>query len=224
MLPWALPVAKRKSGADSTVALGEKVLPGRDEPAGSQRPISIASVVAGPEEVPRAHYPPPRQLDHNRFLPDVRRPNRPPSSSTGACLSVTTFDADTTEAALEAERSIRYWYLDRRASAKVMVPSWTNEAYRQAVDRSLLKPPVRKTLHAMVDNSVGGLTTIDRASLCRIAGLKDVKTITTHFKKARSAGLLESVQRLNKSSIHTLLIPGIDASAGDKQQGGQLAP
>jgi hypothetical protein len=138
-------------------------------------------------------------------------------------LSVTTFDTAATAVALEEERSIRYWHMDRRASAKLMVMSWTHEAFRQAVDRSSLKLPVRNTLHAMVDNSAGGLTTIDRASLCRITGLRDEGTITEHFRKARAAGLLKSVRRHNKSSIHTLLIPGTDASAGEKKPGSQLA-
>jgi hypothetical protein len=67
----------------------------------------------------------------------------------------------------------------------------------------------------MVDNSAGGVTTIDRASLCLITGLRDEGTITAHLKKARAAGLLKSVQRFNKSSIHTLLIPG------DRRLGGR---
>lgn len=138
-------------------------------------------------------------------------------------MSVTTYDTVTTAAALGAEHAIRYWHTDRRASATIMVMSWTQEAYRQAIDRSSLKPPVRNTLYAMVDNSAGGLTTIDRASLCRITGLRDEGTITEHFRKARAEGLLESVRRYNNSSIHTLLIPGSDASASDAQPGSQLA-
>lgn len=95
----------------------------------------------------------------------------------------------------------------------------TTEAYREAIDRSLLKTPVKNTLHAMADKSAGGISTIDRASLCVITGKRDEGTITAHFKKARAAGLLKSQQRFDKSPIHTLLIPGVDASA---QPGSQL--
>jgi hypothetical protein len=128
----------------------------------------------------------------------------------------------TTAAAQEAELVVRSWHMERRATAKLMVPSWTAEAYRQAIERSLLKTPVKNTLHAMVDNSAGGLTTIDRASLCRITGVRHEGTITAHFKKARATGHLKSARRFNKSSIHTLLIPGTDFS-DDVQPGNQLA-
>lgn len=129
----------------------------------------------------------------------------------------------TTAVAQTAEQSVQSMYMERRAAAKLMVVSWTTAEYRQAVDQSSLKTPVKKTLHAMVGKSAGGLTTIDRASLCLITGLRDEGTVTEHFRKARAAGLLRSVRRFKKSSIHTLLIPGTDASSGDVQPGSQLA-
>jgi hypothetical protein len=137
--------------------------------------------------------------------------------STGDSLSDTPLHA--TALAQEAKRSIRSMHMARRAAAKLRVVSWTAAGYRQAVDQSSLKTPVKNTLHAMVDNSAGNRTTIDRASLCLLTGTRDESTVTEHFKKARGAGLLKSEARFNKSSLHTLLIPGTESSADDVQWG-----
>lgn len=123
---------------------------------------------------------------------------------TGDSLSVTTYD--TTAAALEAERSIR-WYLDGRASAKLMGEPWTVAAYLLAIDQSSLKTPVMNTLCAMVERSGGRHTTVSRPTLCFILKMTRVATITAHWDKARAAGLLKSKQRRDESSIHTFLIP-----------------
>lgn len=140
--------------------------------------------------------------------------------STGDSLTDTFFH--TAAAAQEEEKSIRSMHMYRCAAAKFTVPSWTTAGYRQAIDQSSLKTPVKNTLHAMVDNSAGNQTTIDRASLCLLTGIRDVCTITEHFKKSRAAGLLKSEARFNKSSIHTLLIPGTDSSADDVPLGSPL--
>lgn len=110
-------------------------------------------------------------------------------------------------------------YVARRAAATVAVVSWTAEAYRQAIEQSSLRTPVKRTLHAMVDSAAGDRTTIDRATLCLRTGIKVESTITEHFRKARAACLLESQRRFDKSSIHTLLIPGVVASADAVQAG-----
>jgi len=110
-------------------------------------------------------------------------------------------------------------YAARRAAAKLAVVTWTIAGYRQAIEQSSLKTPVKRTLYAMVDSAAGDRTTIDRATLCLHTGIREESTITEHFKKARTAGLLESQRRYNNSSIHTLLIPGIDASDGNVQPG-----
>ena len=125
----------------------------------------------------------------------------------------------TIAAGLEAEQIIRSLYQERRVTAKLVVPSWTAAAYRQAIEQSSLKSPVKRTLHAMVDNAAGDRTTIDRATLCLLTGIKEESTITEHFRKARAAGLLESQRRFKNSSIHTLLIPGIGGLAGNVQLG-----
>jgi hypothetical protein len=147
-------------------------------------------------------------LPHHSAV-NVRRPIRPPSSSTGASLSVTTLDTATTAGALEAERAIR-WYLDRRASAKLMDEPWTVAAYLLAIDQSSLKTPVKNTLRAMVDRAGGRHTTVSRPTLCFTLKMTRVATITAHWDKARDAGLLKSVQRHNESSVHTFLMLGTD--------------
>lgn len=121
--------------------------------------------------------------------------------------------------ALEVARFIRSVYVARCATATLAVVSWTAVAYQQAVEQSSLKTPVKRTLHAMVDSAAGDRTTIDRATLCLRTGVKVESTITEHFRKARADGLLVSQRRHNNSSIHTLLIPGVVASAGDVQPG-----
>ncbi|GKV72032.1 hypothetical protein NCCP2145_14130 [Pseudarthrobacter sp. NCCP-2145] len=120
---------------------------------------------------------------------------------------------------LEAEQFIRSVYLARREAATVAVMSWTAEGYRQAIEQSSLKAPVKRTLHAMVNSAAGDRTTIDRATLCLLTGIRVESTITEHFRKARAAGLLESQRRFNNSSIHTLLIPGVVGSADAVQAG-----
>lgn len=122
----------------------------------------------------------------------------------------------------EAKQFIRSVYLARCAAATSVVASWTAVGYRQAIEESSLRAPVKRTLHAMVDNTVGDQTTIDRATLCFITGIKAESTITEHFRKARAAGLLDSRRRFDKSSIHTLLIPGVPGSCPDPELGGRL--
>lgn len=132
--------------------------------------------------------------------------------STGESLSDTSFRTE--DAAQEAEESIRSMYMERRAAANLSVVLCTIAGYRQVVDGSSLKSPVKRTLHVMVDNSVGNQTTIDRASLCLLTGKRDVSTLIDHWNRARAAGLLEGQPRFDNSSIHTFLIPGTNASAG----------
>lgn len=124
--------------------------------------------------------------------------------------------------AQEAERFIRSVYLARRSGAFVAVTAWTPEGYRRAVEQSSLKSSVKRTLHVMVESASGDQTTIDRATLCLLTGIKVESTITEHFRKARAAGLLESQRRFNSSSIHTLLIPGVAASGNTVQAGRRI--
>ena len=113
-----------------------------------------------------------------------------------------------TSAPLTQETTIRSIYLDRCKRAKLLGEVWTVDTYRNAVDRSSLKAPVRRTLHAMVDSTSGRHTTIDRASLCLLTGVAWEGTITEHWQRARDAGLLTSAARYNRSSLHTFTIPG----------------
>jgi hypothetical protein len=98
--------------------------------------------------------------------------------------------------------------LDRRWVGKPTVANWTVHAYREAIDESSLKIPVKNTLHVMVDGAGSRQTAVDRLSLCLLTGLKAEATITAHWQKARAAGLLKSKARYNSASIHTFVIPG----------------
>jgi hypothetical protein len=91
---------------------------------------------------------------------------------------------------------------------KPNVPFWTVHAYREAIDASALKDPVKNTLRVMVDGAGSRLTAVDRLSLCLLTGMKAEATITAHWQKARAAGLLKSKARWNSTSIHTFRIPG----------------
>jgi hypothetical protein len=106
-------------------------------------------------------------------------------------------------------------HLARRAAAKFRAEQWTVHVYRQAIDRSSLKTPVKNTLRAMVDKAGGRHTAVARIALCLITGVRREATITTHWHQAREAGLLVSKQRWTATSIHTFLIPGTDYSADD---------
>ncbi|MDR6413489.1 hypothetical protein J2808_000205 [Pseudarthrobacter sulfonivorans] len=77
------------------------------------------------------------------------------------------------------------------------------------------------TRHALVDNSAGGVTTIDRASLCLIAGIRD-EVLSPNTSKGSRSGLFRKPGEVHKSSIHTLLIPGVVASAGEVQPDDRL--
>lgn len=115
-------------------------------------------------------------------------------------MSGTSFHA--TAVAREAERSIRSMYMQRRAAAKFMDEPWTVHAYRQLIDQSSLKNPVKNTLRGMVDRAGGRHTTVDRSTLCLVTGVRREATITAHWHRAREAGLLVSKQRWNSTSVH----------------------
>lgn len=121
----------------------------------------------------------------------------------------------------EAEQRIRSIYMERRA-AKLLGEAWTVHAYRQAIDQSPLKAPVKNTLHAMLAKAGGRHTTVDRATLCLITGVRRVATITTHWHQAREAGLLVSRQRWNSTSVHMFLIPGTQYSTDEALWGEPL--
>lgn len=91
---------------------------------------------------------------------------------------------------------------------KTTAAKWTVHAYREAIDESSLKTPVKDTLRAMVDGAGNRQTAVDRMTLCLLTGLKAEATITAHWQKARAAGLLKSKARWNTTSVHTFLIPG----------------
>ena len=110
-------------------------------------------------------------------------------------------------------------YMARRAAAKLSLVSWTVAGYHQVIDRSSVETPVKATLRAMVDGAGGRHTTVDRATLCQITGVRREATITAHWQEARAAGLLASRQRWNNTSFHTFLIPGADHSADEEVWG-----
>lgn len=91
-------------------------------------------------------------------------------------------------------------------------PIWTAERYREAVEASSLRASVRNTLHAMVDHAAAQYSTIDRATLLQLTGGRREATVTAHWDKARSHGLLVSKQRFNTTSIHKFTIPGADSA------------
>lgn len=93
--------------------------------------------------------------------------------------------------------------------------SWTLSAYCQAVDESSLHQNAKRTLIAMTETARGQRTTIDRASLCALTGVRREATITRHWRQARAAGLLLSKHRYNRSSIHTFTLPGVPLPAAD---------
>lgn len=86
--------------------------------------------------------------------------------------------------------------------------AWSRENYRAAIDRAVLRLPVKRTLHAMLMAGGGEYSTIDRATLCQLTGVRREATITQHWNRAREAGLLVSRARYNRSSIHRFTLPG----------------
>lgn len=133
--------------------------------------------------------------------------------STGASLSDPNFH--TPAEAEEAVRSIRSLYIARRVAAKRRLVSWTVAGYHLAIDESSVESPVKATLRAMVEGAGGRHTTVDRATLCQLTGVRRGATITAHWQQARAEGLLASRQRWNTTSLHTFLIPGTDFSADE---------
>lgn len=99
-------------------------------------------------------------------------------------------------------------YRERLRVGKPSVAIWTVQTYREAIDKSSLKTPVKNTLHVMVQAAGNRQTAIDRLSLCLVTGLKAEATITAHWQKCRAAGLLKSKARWNGTYDHTFLIPG----------------
>lgn len=122
--------------------------------------------------------------------------------------------------------TIRALHEARRRVGKPTVPYWTVEGYREAVEQSSLKIPVKRTLQVMVDHAGSRQTDVDRLTVSLLTGLKAERTVTEHWKKARAAGLLKSKARWNSSCIHTFLIPGADflydMDGVDDEQWGEL--
>lgn len=86
--------------------------------------------------------------------------------------------------------------------------TWNPDEYRAAIDQAALRLPVKKTLHTMLQAGDGEYTTLDRATLCQLTGVRREATITEHWRRARQAGLLSSRARFNRSSVHRFTIPG----------------
>lgn len=95
---------------------------------------------------------------------------------------------------------------------------WTMQLYRDALGTAPLKKPVRNTLVTMLESAGGSeYTTIDRSTLCALTGIRREATITDHWKTARSAGLLTSIARFNKSSVHRFTVPGVTSSQDEER-------
>lgn len=68
-----------------------------------------------------------------------------------------------------------------------------------------MKPKVVDTLLATAKVAdARGVTTVNRKTIAEVVGI-DVRTVTEHWKLARTAGLMSSRRRFNRSSVHVLL-------------------
>lgn len=108
------------------------------------------------------------------------------------------------------------------SAARGQPDQWRPENYRVAVAEGLVKPAVKRTLLAMLDAGLGEYTTIDRATLCELTGVRREATISEHWRRARDAGLLESRARYNRSSVHRLNIPGVQGQGWEVFSGGSV--
>lgn len=79
-----------------------------------------------------------------------------------------------------------------------------------------MKPKVRNTLYAMVDDAGAQYSTIDRARLLQLTDGRREATISAHWRQARSHGLLVSRQRFNATSVHKFTIPNVDDACIDE--------
>lgn len=101
------------------------------------------------------------------------------------------------------------WYLQRiREGARGWQetnPSFALQEFLAELDAAGLKPKVHVTLEATASTADSrGFTAVDRATIADRLGI-NTKTVTVHWKQARSVGLLISHRRFNNSSIHQLM-------------------
>lgn len=101
------------------------------------------------------------------------------------------------------------WYLQRiKEGARVWEeanPCFVLDEFLAELSAAGLKRKVRVTVEATASTAdTRGLTAVNRATIADQLGI-NTKTVTEHWKQARSAGLLVSHRRFNSSSIHQLM-------------------
>lgn len=119
------------------------------------------------------------------------------------------------EAPAEALRRVR------EASARRALPYFHKDSYLSAVAEAPLLASEKRTMAALLATvNPDGFTVVDRETIAVDTG-QTVKTVTRHWKQARSAALLASKARFNNSSVHLATVPGSGAAF---PQGWAVAP